>query len=332
MKSKYIIRMLLLSFVCGAMLSCKDPKPALPSLSGSTHEILVVMDKSQWNGPIGDSVKYWFRQEQIGLPQPEPVFDVLNLPTAFFEKNVKAYRNILFVNISPEVDSASLIFKESPWAKTQKYFQINAPDNKAFLRVFDANKQKITDVFLKAEKDRLMDVYKRKPEAKVAALFKDKYNISLSVPSGYVINKDLKDFVWISYETQVDSRGIIFFQRRYSNLNMFQYQHILDTVNAVLEANIPGPLPKTYMALDTVAPIVSRTYNYDEVHYAVLMKGLWTVVNDFMGGPFVLNVILDEKYNRVIYMLGYVYAPDGKKRNMIRQVEAAMFTTGFIGE
>ena len=48
-----------------------------------------------------------------------------------------------------------------------------------------------------------------------------------------------------------------------------------------------------------------------EIHYALLIRGLWTAENDFMGGPFVLNVVLDEKNSRIIYMMGYVYAPDG---------------------
>lgn len=46
------------------------------------------------------------------------------------------------------------------------------------------------------------------------------------------------------------------------------------------------------------------------------------------GGPFVLNVILDQENNRVLYMMGYIYAPDDKKRNMLRQVEAILFTAG----
>ncbi len=29
-------------------------------------------------------------------------------------------------------------------------------------------------------------------------------------------------------------------------------------------------------------------------------------------------------------MMGYVYAPDDKKRNMVRQVEAIVFSAGFI--
>lgn len=84
------------------------------------------------------------------------------------------------------------------------------------------------------------------------------------------------------------------------------------------------------MAIDTVTPLVMQTYNYDEDHYAVMMRGLWTVVNDFMGGPFVLNVVLDKENDRVVYMMGYVYAPDDKKRNMVRQVEAIVFSAGFI--
>ena len=43
-----------------------------------------------------------------------------------------------------------------------------------------------------------------------------------------------------------------------------------------------------------------------------------------------LNVVLDKKNDRVVYMMGYVYAPDDKKRNMMRQVEAILFSAGFV--
>lgn len=58
----------------------------------------------------------------------------------------------------------------------------------------------------------------------------------------------------------------------------------------------------------------------------MLIRGLWQVENDYMGGPFVLNVVLDEQHNRVLYLMAYVYAPDGKKRNMLRQVESIIFS------
>lgn len=328
MKPAFLMKITISLFLLMAVAACKEKGKALPVPSGSSNEILIVMDKAEWQGPVGDTVKQWFTQEQIGLPQPEPVFDIINLPVAFFDKNVKAYRNVLMAKISPEIDSATIRFKDSPWSQTQKYFEIDAPSEAAFLKVFEANKQKMLDVFLKAEQDRLMANYKKKPDSEIYRLFKDKYHLYLSCPSGYLINKDTTDFVWISRETRVDSRGIIFFQKEYKDAAQFGERAIVDTVNAALEKFIPGPLPKTYMALDTVAPIVSNVYNYAGKHYAVLLRGLWMVVNDYMGGPFVLNVILDQENNRVLYMMGYIYAPDDKKRNMLRQVEAILFTAG----
>lgn len=328
MKPAFLMKITIGIFLLTAVVACKEKGKALPVPSGSSNEILIVMDKAEWQSPIGDTVKQWFGQEQIGLPQPEPVFDIINLPVAFFDKNVKAYRNVLMVKVSPEIDSATIRFKDSPWSQTQKFFEIDAPDKAAFLKVFEANKQKMLDVFLKAEQNRLIATYKKNPDSEIYRLFKDKYHLYLSCPAGYQINKDTTDFVWISRETRVDSRGIIFFQKEYKDAAQFKEQAIVHTVNAELEKFIPGPLPKTYMALDTVAPIAANVYNYAGKHYAVLLRGLWMVVNDYMGGPFILNVILDQENNRVLYMMGYIYAPDDKKRNMLRQVEAILFTAG----
>lgn len=328
MKPTPLLKITIGVFLLAAVVACKEKRKALPVISGSSNEVLIVMDKAEWQGPLGDTVKQWFTQEQIGLPQPEPMFDIINLPLAFFDKNVKTYRNVLVTKISPEIDSASIHFKDSPWARTQKYFEIDAPDKAAFLKVFEANKQKMLDVFLKAEQDRLITNYKKNPNAEIYRLFRDKYQLSWSFPTGYIINKDTADFVWISRETRVDSRGIIFFQKEYKDAAQFDKQAIVDSVNTELRKFIPGPLPKTYMALDTVAPVVAKTYKYEGKHYAVMMRGLWMVVNDFMGGPFVLNVVLDQENNRILYMMGYIYAPDDKKRNMLRQVEAILFTAG----
>lgn len=330
MKTIALIRLFVSAVVFFTVLSCRDRKTPVSNFSGSVSEVLVIMDKSDWNSAAGDTVKDWFRQEQPGLPQPEPVFDIINLPRSSFEGNIKAYRNILYTEISPAVQEPVFEFKDSPWLKGQKYFRIAAPDKAGFIREFNAHKEEMLRVFLKAERDRQVAYYKQQPDPKIAAFLKDKYKLSCYVPSGYNINKDLTDFAWISRETKVDSRGLVIIQRKFESMDQFLYQSVIDTVNAELRRNIPGPLEGSYMAIDTVTPLIMNTYNYDEEHYAVMMRGLWTVVNDFMGGPFVLNAVLDKPNDRVVYMVGYVYAPDDKKRNMVRQVEAIVFSAGFV--
>ena len=45
-----------------------------------------------------------------------------------------------------------------------------------------------------------------------------------------------------------------------------------------------------------------------------------------MGGPFYSHTRVDEINQRVITVEGFVFAPGTKKRNHIRQLEAAVYT------
>ena len=325
-----VLAILLMGLLLGSgLISCKEGggrKAALQAVTGSVNEILMITPKVRWDGPIGDSIRAYFGQPQMGLPQGEPVFDLISLPMSNFDKTVKAHRNVLIVSLKSSVDTASITYSDSPWARSQKVFRIVAPTEEAFYKVFDANKEKIMRVFLAAERDRLIDIYKSSPNTKVFDTFRDEYDMLLYCPGGYNINKDTADFVWASYETRVDSRGFIFFEEPYESVSQLEYQVILDEVNEKLKQFIPGPLDSTWMALDMVTPMTAANYQYAGKHYAWLIKGLWQVENDYMGGPFVLNVVLDQKNNRVLYMMGYVYAPDGKKRNLLRQVESIVYS------
>lgn len=329
MKTRILI--LISLFLVGSLLfSCKDKGggsagPLKPAVSGATNELMVIMPKALWQGPVGDTLKTFFGQAQPVLPQAEPMFDLINLPPAAFDKNVKSHRNVLIVRIN-KADTASVIFHESPWARTQKLFKITAPNIEEFYKIFDENKEKIMGVFLKAERDRLISVYKKTASTSIFNIFKDKYRMLLYCPGDYRINKDTNNFVWISAETKVDSRGIIFFEEKYEDESQLNFQIILDRVNEELKKYIPGPRDESYMALDMVTPMTAASYNYEGVHYALLIRGLWIAENDYMGGPFILNVVLDQQNERIIYMMGYVYAPDGKKRNMLRQVEGVIYS------
>ena len=44
------------------------------------------------------------------------------------------------------------------------------------------------------------------------------------------------------------------------------------------------------------------------------------------GGPFVSHARVDEVNQRVIVAEVFVYAPDKLKRNLIRQIEASLYT------
>ena len=60
--------------------------------------------------------------------------------------------------------------------------------------------------------------------------------------------------------------------------------------------------------------------------YTLEARGLWRMKGDFMGGPYVSHTRLDEKNQRIITAEIFVYSPDKMKRNLVRQMEASLYT------
>ena len=56
------------------------------------------------------------------------------------------------------------------------------------------------------------------------------------------------------------------------------------------------------------------------------IRGLWAMEHEAMGGPFVLQARYDSIHQRVLVAEGFVFAPNKKKREYIRQLEAALHT------
>lgn len=75
---------LALFFVLG---SCKNTtKNLMPSISGKINQVLVIAEKNVWNGPVGDTIKAFFGQEQDGLPQANRSWVVMNLPESILTR------------------------------------------------------------------------------------------------------------------------------------------------------------------------------------------------------------------------------------------------------
>ena len=89
--------------------------------------------------------------------------------------------------------------------------------------------------------------------------------------------------------------------------------------------NLPGAFPDSYMATERRAALSYEPITLDN-QYCGVLRGLWKMVGDKMGGPFVSHAFLDAKGQRVIVMEGLVFAPETTKRNLIRKIEAALYT------
>lgn len=92
------ISFLLSSLILLSVLhSCKgDGNYDKAPINGSINEIMVIMDRERWNGPCGDSIKAYFGQDKFGLPQAEPVFDLVSLPASNLSKTHKTAQKFIY--------------------------------------------------------------------------------------------------------------------------------------------------------------------------------------------------------------------------------------------
>ena len=71
----------------------------MPNISGSAGEVLVVMDQFNWDNSAGQLLQDILMEEIPGLPQSEPLFDVLQVTAASFDGIYQFHRTIVMTTI-----------------------------------------------------------------------------------------------------------------------------------------------------------------------------------------------------------------------------------------
>lgn len=326
-------RILTISFMLAVVAivlgSCSNNNTSMrKKITGKAGEMVVVLPKTFWNGAVGTAFKDVMAQPQLGLPQEEPIFDLIDVPPEAFKDIFKTTRNIVRITIESTVDTAKVEFRKDIWAWPQAVVDIKAPNKQAFLDIFKKNSDRIVAYFLKAERERLMGNYNKYYDKAVKNELLKKFDIFLNVPPGFVITNNKKNFVWVRYETPEISQGILIYSYPYKSDSTFTEHFQLFKRDSVLRANVEGPTKGSFMTSEHQLPPTFNVFRF-KGNYASEMRGLWRVEGDFMGGPYISLSVLDASKNRIVTLDGFVYAPKYDKRNYIRQVEAMMYSLEF---
>lgn len=326
MQSLSNFKYILLLLVGIVIVSCDNENAGLhKNVTGKAGDLVVVASESTWNGEPGKLIRETLAQEHVALPQDEPIFDLIKVPREGFKNIFKSTRNILQVSVSPNIDSANIKFRDDVWAYPQATVTITAPNEEQFEEIFSENRNRIISYFLKAEQERLHMGYDKYYEKGIYNKLKEDFNLTMKVPPGFVIADQKEDFIWLKYETPEISQGVVLYTFRYVSDSAFTEDYLMRVRDSILKANVPGPSEGSYMTTERRINQVQNITQYNG-HYASLMRGLWRVKNDFMGGPYISLAVLDEDRQRVVVAFGYVYAPSKDKRNFLRQVQAMIYS------
>ena len=313
-------------------LSCTTSnKPSKVRSIGSTSEVLVVVEnEQQWENSIGKVIKRNLGRDQKGLSQPEPLFDLAHLTKNSFSDLLKKHRNILIVEIDKKQLEPKMEVVENLWAEPQVIIRITAPNKDLFISTFESNVETFIEKYNKAERERIIAVFTPSINKKVTAEVAKKFGLMMIIPEGFFLAKSEPDFTWIRKEVSEFSQGIIILKEAYLDTAQFSKASINARTMRMLKQYVPGSVHESFMTLDEEFLVPEpKVVNGFVTDYAIELRGLWDVENDFMGGPYVSYTFADEENENIITVFGYVYNPNKDKRNLLRQVEAILYSAKF---
>jgi len=295
----------------------------LPYAHGNAGDVLVVMSEHLWKGAYGDSVRNYLTEPVSGLPVPEPMFTLSQINE--LSKLVQKFRNIVIVNIDPGYERAKLGLKSDVYAKNQLIFNIDAPLADSAIACMYKNKDVIIARILAKDRDAIINDYKRSVAKPVVDKLREKYQVDIVIPNPYTLDVEKEDIVWIAREEGERQWGILMWEEPYTSKDQLETDNLILKMNAMTRKIVSGKIAGSYMADEPMVPPVVKRFEKDGV-YAVQMNGSWQMENDFLGGPYISQTIVDVERGKLVTAHGFVFYPNREKRQMVRQLEAILYT------
>lgn len=314
---------------CNSEKGDKNDAASKPAAGGRTLEVIVVVEDQIWKGIVGDAIKDYFGQEQPGLGQSEPMFDVRHLPPEKFSDLFRKYRNILLLETSSNKKKAA--YKANVWAQPQHIVSLKASNRQDLVKLINKEKEKIRELFYIAERKRIKNAYKRLNQNDIVNKLRKELNIEMVIPKGFYLAKLRDNFAWLRREPAEYSQGILIYTQPYLDTMQFTPDRIIEARDSVTKKHIPGPIDGSYMKTEKKFRPFTRDIKFNG-EFATEIRGLWRTEKAFMGGPFLSITTYDEKNQRLLTLEGFVYHPNEEKRNYLMQLDAILHSVKFIDE
>jgi hypothetical protein len=313
--------------------SCGKGDRALPKSSGKEGEILIIIDQQYWNHPIGDSIKNFFQQDFIGLPQSEPWFKLYKIFPKDFTLSFKTAKNILIFSIDPKhpVGQPTLEIGYDNWAKDQLVIRLTCNHPNEFQSAFEQKRNRMVELFKQKDNQRFREKYRKTLSADVDQQLKEKLQLSMTVPEGFYVNSQGENFMYLVHDAMKNlgglqhqiTRGIFIHTFPYTDTKTYSKNFLFSIRDSLTKIYVQGKTDSSYMKIEMLFPPDTSITKMNDM-YAMETRGLWKMENYFMGGPFLNYIVYDEKNKRIILIDGFVFAPRFDKRDYMLQLEGIL--------
>jgi hypothetical protein len=341
-KAIYLIPLLAALFLA----SCdSDYRPAS---IGSMDEIIVVMDSTSWDSETAMAI-----QETFGAPIetiPFPVESKYKLTFRDFRTNdqldqIQEFKNVIFAApidsdnnvgsfiraiLSDEVESRvrsgeSFAFPlEDQWMRDQWTLILSSTgDQELSEKILNSEQSLVGHLESRSIERRTAEVYRRGEQTELNDMLWENYGWKVRMQHDYIPVIDTTDaVVFARYLPDNNRRMWAWWTDEVSDFSMVDQQWINAKRDSLMQIYMEGERDSSYVVTDYRRPIETTAIDREDRIQGYETMGMWQMVGNFMGGPFVNFTYFDSDTGRLFMVEYWQFAPGVNKRRFIRQFQA----------
>ncbi len=308
---------------CDDTSSKKNGKATAKILSGP-YELLVVANKSWLSSGEGLEFRNIVERPILGIPQPEPNFRVTTLSPRDYKGKYTMYGNIFKANIDESLKKAKLDVEYDVNAQPQIIVTASGPTASSILIMLENKKDSVLDLFVQHELKRERKYLAKNYSQPVLSQIKKQFGMTMYAPADIdkVVPHD--NFFWATSKKRDNALNICVYTYPFTSDADFSLANFIQKRDSVMKLHVQGEQENQYMRTDARYVWEKGVIRDNKFVYEV--RGLWVMEHDAMGGPFVSYAQVDPINNQIVVAEGFIFAPEEKKRPLIRELEASLQT------
>ena len=318
-----------------------------PVAYGNVNRVNIVVDDVLLEGPVRDSLDYYYQQAYPLMPQPEAVYDLNVIDAGDLEmlsarKELRTY--VILADLNDESsETTKLVTSDlgeekmlaaredyrkgtsivtNRWATDQLiiYLFAEGPDELAKLvaQSYPAASARITS----ADRDMLLaNTYQSGHNEVIADSIKKLVGISIDIPVDYKVARSEKNFVWMRRDLVVVTQNILITSVPYLGEDQVSADSAVVYRNALGKMAVRSNTKGSYMTTnDRDLPVLPYVTTING-KYAFEARGIWEMTDDFLGGPFFTYLLPAPEQKKLFIIDVFTFAPSKGKRNYMQQLE-----------
>jgi len=294
--------------------------------SGTPNEVMLVMDRDYLQDSAGYAVKNMLRSYVPAMPQIEEQMDVRTVAREDFDSFLRYVRNILIVDIDGgRYTKSSVKYTYDQWAHGQIVVTINSPSADSIRHLMSDRGRAILNLFVRHELSLQAASLVKDFSHQADQLAVQNLGYHLNAPEDITSYKVGVNCLWLSNNATRRRTDMLLYKVPYHGEPLTR-PYLVSLRDSVLKANVPGPLEGSHAV---TAPHILMTRQIVLIGQPMRteLRGLWELRGGgSMGGPFVEHAFVTPKGDELVVAEAFVYHPNEAKRNIMQQVEAALFS------